>query len=171
MSQYSYFSRLALSNLFIFFSFTLFSFTYAICYFPDGITVANNDVPCQDTDESVCCGPGYACLSNKICQWTKAVVGDKPPTPYFRGSCTDPTFRSENCPLFCLGSGETPNGGIGMSQCPDSDTLFYCQGDKHVEAAGNCSAKNPQTPPLIIFSCERTPFPTSTPFSHESPFR
>lgn len=159
MLQSSYIARLALLHLF-----TLHSFTHAICYFPDGITVATNDVPCEGSDKSACCGPGFACLSNHICKWTEAVAGTKPNTLFFRGSCTDPTFNSENCPLFCLGPGETPNGGIGISQCPNSETLFYCQGDKHVEAAGNCSATNPQTPPLIIFACTRIPFLTSIPY-------
>ncbi|KAF2434174.1 hypothetical protein EJ08DRAFT_646623 [Tothia fuscella] len=113
MSHSSYIARLALLNFF-----TLLSFTHAICYFSDGTTVANNDVPCQGSGNSTCCGPGYACLSNHICEWTEAVVGPKPNTVFFRGSCTDPTFNNENCPLFCMGSGDTPNGGIGISQWP-----------------------------------------------------
>jgi hypothetical protein len=38
------------------------------CYFPDGIQATDN-TPCyKNGTVSVCCGPGFTCLSNGLCQ-------------------------------------------------------------------------------------------------------
>lgn len=66
------------------------------CYYPDGSYIAR-DRPCIDngTQESFCCGPGWSCLSNKVCY--------RPSTSHYaRGSCTDESFGSAACPQFCL---------------------------------------------------------------------
>ena len=69
---------------------------YTSCYFPDGTYVAA-DRPCIDngTQGGFCCGPGYTCLSDKVCYQAST-------SRYARGSCTDETFRSPSCPQFCL---------------------------------------------------------------------
>ena len=107
----------------------------AICYYPDGTSISPQDVPCSDDGgDSTCCGPGYACLSNKICMATSATANDEhgnPPSKYVRGSCTDKTWRSSACPAFCLNPNK-PNqdlisGGEGMAKCPNtSDDVYYC---------------------------------------------
>lgn len=100
----------------------------AICYYPDG-TVTPGDVPClTGNDPSFCCSFGYACLNNQICMTT-------PHTPnatntYVRGSCTDPTWRSANCPSFCVNPDppwkDDTGGGEGMVLCPNTTNTFYC---------------------------------------------
>src|SRR5690348_15730855 len=89
-------------STYIFLIFTAFRSATAICYYPDG-SVAPQDTACQDNDEeSTCCGQGYACLSNNICMSTGDETQKAGATTFVRGSCTDKTWRSNNCPLFCI---------------------------------------------------------------------
>ncbi|EAW17221.1 uncharacterized protein NFIA_005840 [Aspergillus fischeri NRRL 181] len=50
---------------------------------------------------------------------------------YVRGSCTDQTWRSSACPLFCINP-DPPNrnnlaGGQGIEKCPNTDLdMYYC---------------------------------------------
>ena len=75
----------------------------AICYYPDGQTVAPQDVPCLGgTDASACCGAGYACLSNGLCMSTNATHDTQSSNTYVRGSCTDQQWRAAACPAFCI---------------------------------------------------------------------
>jgi len=75
----------------------------AICYYPDLQTVAPQDVPCLGgTDESACCGAGYACLSNGLCMSTNATHDTQSSDTYVRGSCTDQQWRAAACPAFCI---------------------------------------------------------------------
>ena len=67
------------------------------CYFPDG-TEVNDDTPCrpQSSDQtSVCCGESDVCLGNSLCliQTGYGAIA--------RGSCTDPTWQSDDCPQYC----------------------------------------------------------------------
>ena len=96
------------------------------CYYADG-SVASGDTPCSLGGTSTCCGSGYACLSNRICMAT----GDEAQKPgaslYVRGSCTDRSWRSASCPLYCIGSNDLLSGGMGIAKCPNI-TLdeYYC---------------------------------------------
>ena len=119
----------------------------ARCWYPDGKTVAKQDVQCRSEGNSTCCGAGFACLSNNICQVTNFVV-NPPNTPLIRGSCSDPTWSDENCPLFCENPTDDDNqqGGIGISQCPDTDLEYYCQ-----DSAGNSSICGTDSDKLIAF--------------------
>lgn len=47
---------------------------------------------------------------------------------YDRGSCTDKTWRSSECPNFCVNAanGDTLNGGIGIAKCPGNLDMYYC---------------------------------------------
>lgn len=109
----------------------------AICYFPDGSVAA--DTPCQDgTDPSVCCGSGYACLANGICKATGKELQKSDATIFVRGSCTDKTWRSSKCPLFCID--QNNGGGAGIMQCQNTlEDLFYCAGLDSSRV--DCSAK------------------------------
>ncbi|KXH63105.1 hypothetical protein CSAL01_11072 [Colletotrichum salicis] len=113
----------------------------AACYYPDG-SIAPNDTPCQDlTAESTCCGQGYACLSNAMCEATGKELSKDGATELVRGSCTDPSWRSSSCPLFCINP-ETDNvgGGIGVSKCEGTaEELYYCINS--VMDTVNCTAK------------------------------
>ncbi|KXH45599.1 hypothetical protein CSIM01_09668 [Colletotrichum simmondsii] len=113
----------------------------AACYYPDG-SIAPNDTPCQDlTAESTCCGQGYACLSNGMCQATGKELSKDGATELVRGACTDRSWRSSSCPLFCINP-ETDNvaGGIGIAKCDGTvEELYYCINS--VMNTVNCTAK------------------------------
>ena len=122
-----------------------------ICYYPDK-SIAAHDTPCHSSDgDSFCCGQGFACLSNKLCQATSLIVHG---SSYARGSCTDQTWRSSNCPSFCLGRFTPPstvkywhrltcldiaNGGEGVDQCPTPNTDSYCCHDDLANC--NCTSR------------------------------
>jgi hypothetical protein len=105
----------------------------AVCYYPDG-SVAQ-DIPCtDDTTQSTCCGTGYACLGLSSSFYLCAATGDELDKPgasqYVRGSCTDKSWRSGNCPSVCVDPNrDNTGGGNGLAQCPDSDDLFWCISD------------------------------------------
>lgn len=105
------------------------SIVRALCWFPDGQTVAVSDEPCDPNGNSTCCGPGWACLSNNICERTSYVSNSSAGSQYVRGSCTDPTWNSPNCPRYCDNPaiGDNLQGGIGMLPCPNSDLEWYCE--------------------------------------------
>ncbi|KAF6804747.1 hypothetical protein CSOJ01_09967 [Colletotrichum sojae] len=109
----------------------------AICYFPDGSVAA--DTPCQDgTDASVCCGSGYACLANGMCKATGKELQKSDATIFVRGSCTDKTWRSSKCPLFCID--QNNGGGAGVMKCQNTlEDPFYCAGLDPSQV--DCSAK------------------------------
>lgn len=102
----------------------------ATCYYPNGGTA--NDVPCNsETDESTCCGTGYACfgISSQyyLCKSTGDEIQKSGASTYVRGSCTDKTWRSGNCPSVCVDPDrDDVSGGNGVGKCPNSDTEFYC---------------------------------------------
>lgn len=102
----------------------------AACYYPDG-SVAQ-DIPCTDsTDESTCCGPGFACLGHTssffLCQATGEEFQRADASEFVRGSCTDQSWRSSNCPNVCVDPNrDNTAGGHGVAACPRSDTRFYC---------------------------------------------
>lgn len=102
----------------------------AICYYPDG-SVAQ-DTPCTDsTAQSTCCGTGYACLGLSatffLCEATGSELNKPGASQYVRGSCTDKSWRSGNCPSVCVDpKRDLISGGNGVAACPGSDELFYC---------------------------------------------
>ncbi|KAF2479227.1 hypothetical protein BDY17DRAFT_313780 [Neohortaea acidophila] len=113
----------------------------AICYYPDG-TVTPGDVPClTGNDPSFCCSFGYACLNNQICMTTSHTPNAT--NTYVRGSCTDPTWRSANCPSFCVNPDppwkDDTAGGEGMALCANTTNTFYCVDFN--EDAVNCAER------------------------------
>jgi hypothetical protein len=111
-----------------------------ICYDPDG--TATNDSPCYGgTEASFCCGLGWACLSNKICMSTDKVANRQNISPYYRGTCTDQTWRSGNCPNFCVdpAHNDVLDGGQAMGLCSGTSNLFYC--DDAIVNKVNCASK------------------------------
>jgi hypothetical protein len=70
------------------------------CYFPNGV-IARDDYPCislisksPGTDVH-CCEVGRTCLPNRMCS------GNSQDENPMRGTCTDSTWDSPNCPKFC----------------------------------------------------------------------
>ncbi|KAK1759938.1 hypothetical protein QBC47DRAFT_117571 [Echria macrotheca] len=108
----------------------LVSSASAACFYPDG-TVAQ-DTPCTDTTaQSSCCGTGYACLGHSSSFFLCQATGDEFQKPggsqFVRGSCTDKSWRSSNCPNVCVDPNrDNIGGGNGVAACPRSDALFYC---------------------------------------------
>ncbi|KAF7556427.1 hypothetical protein G7Z17_g1409 [Cylindrodendrum hubeiense] len=100
----------------------------AACYYPNGDS-ASNDTACNPDDTySPCCGDGYACLSDGVCQATGDEAQSDDATEYVRGSCTDESWESDSCPQFCLTNNES--GGAGLGKCPSSSKdMYYCTGD------------------------------------------
>ncbi|VUC30785.1 unnamed protein product, partial [Clonostachys rosea] len=104
------------------------SISNAACYYPSG-KLAPNDTPCRDdTSNSVCCGQGYACLSNGICQATGAELLKPGATEFVRGGCTDKTWRSSSCPSFCVDTGvDNLAGGMGIAKCSNTTKdMYWC---------------------------------------------
>ena len=68
------------------------------CYYPNG-EEAFKDTPCQTTQPgqtSACCASSAICLDNKLCL---PQVGYE--EVIWRGSCTDRSWQSGDCPQFC----------------------------------------------------------------------
>lgn len=103
----------------------------AICYFPNGKT-ASQDGPCRDdTEHSACCGQGFACLSNGMCVAVVDLVRPPELIPYHRASCTDKSWRSGDCPNFCVDSDvDRLDWAVSMGVCPNSDSAFFCNRKK-----------------------------------------
>ena len=68
----------------------------AQCFTGNG--TLSTDFPCK-TSENVgfCCGVGWSCLSNGLCQWRDS-------TSFAEGTCTDKTFPANSCLGLCLAS-------------------------------------------------------------------
>ncbi|KAF1986958.1 hypothetical protein K402DRAFT_393111 [Aulographum hederae CBS 113979] len=94
------------------------------CYFPNGVESSGS--PCNpDAPESVCCGPGFVCLSNGLC----TLGPDLRKTyryEYYRSSCTDATWNSTDCPAFCHGADDNLDAGQGLASCPGVPGDFCC---------------------------------------------
>lgn len=91
------------------------------CFYPNGAH-ADHDYACNLTSEvSFCCGINDVCLENKIC------VGNgydgSTAMPWNRGSCTDPTWQSPDCPKFCYTDdpANKPSGGSWIVQCKPNE--------------------------------------------------
>ena len=68
----------------------------ARCYTGNGTVSA--DLPCNlGQDISFCCGVGWSCLSNGLCQYRDS-------TSFAEGTCTDKTFPANSCLGICLAS-------------------------------------------------------------------
>ncbi len=71
------------------------------CYNSDR-NIAKDNIPCYpDRNVSFCCGKGWACLNNKLCQ--QQISDDQQSSITARGSCTDQTWESDDCPRFYIG--------------------------------------------------------------------
>lgn len=122
----------------------------AECYYPDG-SVASDHVPCFYGTNSVCCGQGYACLTNKICQATGEKLEKDGANEYVRGSCTDPEWSSRACPSFCKDSYSDITSDVeGLIKCSQrSEDSYFCL--NRVNDQRNCDTGEN----LIAFSGEK----------------
>ncbi|KAF4459501.1 hypothetical protein FALBO_13740 [Fusarium albosuccineum] len=100
---------------------------HSICHYPSGR--ASTDVPCNDNDEeSACCGPGMVYLSNRVCMASgNDLQSPHVKSTYVRGTCTDKTWRSGNCPSFCINPEvDDFDHGMSIERCEGYDNRFYC---------------------------------------------
>lgn len=99
------------------------------CYFPNGRLV--EDTPCNAGAGAACCGIGYACLSNGLCQLTAVRASDAGDdwATFVRGSCTDRSWSSPNCPKECMkaSNGDVLGGGNDVAKCEvGGGNRYYC---------------------------------------------
>lgn len=109
----------------------------AACYYPSG-RLSPNDTPCRDdTPHATCCGQGYACISNGMCQATGEELAKAGASEFVRGACTDKTWRSSSCPLFCIEEDvDFLDGGNGVAKCENtSQDLYFCINSRSAEEA------------------------------------
>ncbi|KAK8245234.1 hypothetical protein HDK77DRAFT_247477 [Phyllosticta capitalensis] len=94
------------------------------CYYPDGIQ--SKGLPCfPDQAVSPCCGRGFICLSNGLCE-----PGSELRRTYqykiYRSACTDASWNSSSCPSVCIGSSDNLDSGQGLAACGTNGS--YCCG-------------------------------------------
>ena len=64
----------------------------------DPYSIAPDDTACfPDQDNSPCCGTGWTCLSDGVC-----FIREDETDFYYRGTCTDRTWDSQQCPGWCF---------------------------------------------------------------------
>jgi hypothetical protein len=73
------------------------------CFYPSGNFMIGE--ACVDgAAVSNCCGYGFTCMSNGLCQTSPAAQKNLKAT-YYRSACTDRTWTSDNCTRVCIGRG------------------------------------------------------------------
>jgi hypothetical protein len=127
-----------------------------LCYYPDR-TLATYDYACNLTAEvSFCCAAGFNCLNNKICVAAEGEGQQR----YNRGSCTDKTWDSLECPQFCQDF--SPDGGSFLVNCErwDGDPGVCCRDTlagnetQQDDCCTNLTAENP----IFLLDGDATPF-------------
>ncbi|KAI1174455.1 hypothetical protein F4777DRAFT_385349 [Nemania sp. FL0916] len=103
------------------------------CYYPDG-SVASHDVPCNTNDEfSTCCGPSInpagACLANNLCRDADLKL--------IRGSCTDQSWESPSCPLYCLTAQRGGHDVVSCGNVTHDDVSYCCEGHENCCDSGD----------------------------------
>ena len=68
-----------------------------ICYDTDEVQISNSACD-PEAEVSVCCGFGFTCLSNGLCETYNKTTSW---TGFWTGGCTDVTWTSSACPKIC----------------------------------------------------------------------
>jgi hypothetical protein len=118
--------RAAITTIFFATRFSLLAVQGQDCFFPDGtLTGADGGLPqapCSTSSEnSTCCDLGWLCRSDNLCFNEGQQILQ-------RSSCTDESWSSEKCPLFCVNAPSNPNGNVAVLQCDDGS--YCCDGDR-----------------------------------------
>lgn len=114
----------------------------ATCYSVDGNE--SSDIPCGFSNLSTCCGSGWDCLSNGLCQQHGT-------TAYSQSTCTNQNY--ENCLSFCNKS--QFEGFTEVSRCAANGNSWCCAGAAGQGLGGtNCCDTN------LTTSLEPYPFST-----------
>ena len=78
----------------------------ATCYYPNGVPSQGGDIPCSSGDGGQCCPQGWTCQDNGLCYLENQQY-------YGRYTCTDQSWKSDQCPKICTESASCsidPNG-------------------------------------------------------------
>ena len=108
----------------------LTSLSTATCYWqnsalnPDSPdSIAQDDTACFPAQEnSPCCGTGWSCLSDGVC-----MIRMEEQDFYYRGTCTDKMWTSQQCPSFCFA--QNSNSSIPLAKCTGTQDWYCCPGD------------------------------------------
>jgi hypothetical protein len=71
------------------------------CFFPSG-NVMFGEACVDGAAVSNCCGYGFTCMSNGLCEASPTVQKNMKAT-YYRSACTDRSWASDNCTRVCNG--------------------------------------------------------------------
>jgi hypothetical protein len=88
-------------------------------------SIAPDDTACfPDQTNSPCCGTGWTCLSDGVCY----IEQDGNPF-YYRGTCTDRTWNSQQCPGWCFA--QNSNTSIPLAKCTEAngEDWYCCPGE------------------------------------------
>ncbi|KAK5040618.1 hypothetical protein LTS07_001118 [Exophiala sideris] len=133
----------------------------ATCYWqnstlaPDSqYSIAQDDTACfPDQDNSPCCGTGWTCLSDGVCY-----IEQNGESFYYRGTCTDRTWDSQQCPGWCFA--ENSNTSIPLEKCASTEDWYCCPGDENCSCdTGKDAIKLGASQPVTITVIGSTSWP------------
>ncbi|KAK5561009.1 hypothetical protein LTR46_001319 [Exophiala xenobiotica] len=129
----------------------------------DPYSIAPDDTACfPDQDNSPCCGTGWTCLSDGVC-----FIREDETDFYYRGTCTDRTWDSQQCPGWCFA--QNSNTSIPLAKCDTAQDWFCCPGDADCNCdTGKNVVKLGATQPSTVTVIGSTSWPGYT--STTSPF-
>ncbi|KAF2643269.1 hypothetical protein P280DRAFT_367648, partial [Massarina eburnea CBS 473.64] len=100
--------------------FALSSRAASECYFPNGDLSGSDTICNPNALVSSCCYDNQACMSNGLCM---SNPHDASKARLHRGTCSDKTWKSGNCPRECL---SVANDGASVYSCNQTDVDSYC---------------------------------------------
>ena len=72
------------------------------CYDADGSVLVGDRAFYPEREQYFCCGALWACISSGICsRANNKEIAPSGGSPLRRGTCTDRTWSSAECPQFC----------------------------------------------------------------------
>ncbi|KIW28304.1 uncharacterized protein PV07_07980 [Cladophialophora immunda] len=134
----------------------------------DPYSIAPDDTACfPDQENSACCGTGWTCLSDGVCY-----IEQEGNSFYYRGTCTDRTWDSQQCPGWCFA--QNANTSIPLLKCDTAQDWYCCPGDSECSCdTGKDVVKLGDTQPSTVTVIGSTSWPgissTTSPFVQTSP--
>ncbi|KAJ5815408.1 hypothetical protein N7474_007185 [Penicillium riverlandense] len=107
------------------------------CWFPGENVQDTLGFPCTSEEGSACCGQDAICLTNGLC------LNLQQPYVLSRGSCTDKSWTSNNCPKYCQSI--APDGGVSLVLLNfTNEGSYYCCNSILAGSDGNPICDNNQ---------------------------
>lgn len=136
----------------------------ATCYSPNGEAALGN-YPCfLGQAVSPCCGGGSICEASGLCK----VVGSQAVSDLIRGTCTDSTWQSTDCPQYCT---TADTGGTNLISCQNvtnSDLDFCCDHTDGCCDSGIGRFQVPSNTDIITLGTSGATISTSAPATSSS---